>query len=94
LIFNDNDYGLISWKQQMHHAAPTGTQLTNPDFKRYAESFGIPGYRPQSVNELKKILAEAIKSRKLCLIEVPVETRVNMELSKKLGMLAGATPEA
>jgi len=45
IVFNDNDYGLISWKQQMSRGRSTGTKLGNPDIKRYAESFGIKGYK-------------------------------------------------
>jgi acetolactate synthase-1/2/3 large subunit len=90
LVFNDNNYGLITWKQQMHGGEPVGTALTNPDFKKYAESFGIPGYRPGTVAELRKVLTDAVKSRKLCLVEVPIDTSVNLELSKKLKGLAPA----
>lgn len=86
LIFNDNDYGLISWKQRMSRGHSTGTKLTNPDFKMYAESFGIKGYRPQNVLELKKQLTHSISSRELCVFEILVDTSVNQELIKKLNM--------
>src|SRR5699024_8001459 len=41
IVFNDNDYSLISWKQHMHTGHSTGTKISNPDFKALAESFGI-----------------------------------------------------
>jgi thiamine pyrophosphate-dependent acetolactate synthase large subunit-like protein len=53
VIFNDNDYGLISWKQRLSRGRSVHTTLGNPDFKAYAESFGIRGYRPRSVAELR-----------------------------------------
>ena len=53
IVFNDNDYGLISWKQYSHTKKTFGTGLTNPDFKKYAESFGIPGYAPKTLEELR-----------------------------------------
>jgi acetolactate synthase-1/2/3 large subunit len=84
LVFNDNDYGLISWKQQRSHGHATGTRLTNPDFKRYAESFGITGYQPRTLAELTQQLRAAITSKELCLVEVPVDPGVNFELVKKL----------
>ncbi len=84
IIFNDNDYGLISWKQQRAHGRSTGTRLTNPDFKQYAESFGITGYQPRTLAELKQQLNEAVTSRQLCLVEIPVDQRVNYELVEKL----------
>jgi acetolactate synthase-1/2/3 large subunit len=83
IIFNDNDYGLISWKQQVSRGHTTGTKISNPDFKAYAESFGIKGYRPSGVEELTAQLTESIRSKELCVFEVPVDTYVNAELIAK-----------
>jgi acetolactate synthase-1/2/3 large subunit len=41
LLFNDNDYGLISEKQAEHRGESTGTQFINSNFVTLAESFGI-----------------------------------------------------
>lgn len=84
VVFNDNDYGLISWQQDMSRGHCTGTHIGNPDFKAYAESFGIRAQRPQSVGELRAALGEAIDSRALRLIEIPVDTTVNRALIDKL----------
>jgi acetolactate synthase-1/2/3 large subunit len=84
LVFNDNDYGLISWKQQLSRGHSTGTRLTNPDFKAYAESFGITGYRPKTLAELTRQLREAVTSGTLCVMEIPVDQQVNTELVHKL----------
>jgi acetolactate synthase-1/2/3 large subunit len=84
IVFNDNDYGLISWKQFSHTKRTFGTGLTNPDFKKYAESFGIPAYAPKSLKELKGDLKEAVTGQELCLVEIPIQPRVNYELSEKL----------
>ncbi|HET8726851.1 MAG TPA: thiamine pyrophosphate-dependent enzyme, partial [Alphaproteobacteria bacterium] len=83
-VFNDNDYGLISWKQDLSRGRATGTRIGNPDFKAYAESFGIKAGRPDSVEALRSMVDEAIRSRELRVIEVPVEPRVNRELVAKL----------
>lgn len=84
VIFNDNDYGLISWKQHMARGRTAGTGITNPDFKAYVESFGIKSARPQSLAELKEQLRSAITSRELCVVEVPVDPSVNRHLIEKL----------
>jgi acetolactate synthase-1/2/3 large subunit len=84
IVFNDNDYGLISWKQHSHTQRSFGTHLTNPDFKKYAESFGIKGFRPSNLRELKDCLKDTISRQQLCLVEIPIETSVNYELSAKL----------
>ena len=72
LLFNDNDYGLISEKQVAHTGESFGTELTNPDFVAFAESFGIESYRPESPDELRASLRAAIDGE-MSLIEVPVE---------------------
>ena len=86
LIFNDNDYGLISWKQTQSKGRSTSTRLTNPDFRAYAESFGIKGYRPQTAWELEDQLSAAVTSNELSVIEVPVDPQVNQDLVTKLQM--------
>ncbi|MGQ5515719.1 acetolactate synthase large subunit [Halococcus saccharolyticus] len=73
LLYNDNDYGLISEKQAEHRGESTGTQLTNPDFVTFAESFGIEGYRPESWDELDDVLARVVPDDDIALVEVPVE---------------------
>jgi thiamine pyrophosphate-dependent acetolactate synthase large subunit-like protein len=84
VVFNDDDYGLISWKQDMSRERSTGTRISNPDFLAYAESFGVRAYRPRSVDELRAALDEAIRSRELRLIEVPVDPSVNRAPVEKL----------
>lgn len=85
LIFNDNNYGLITAKQRLRAGRIFGTELTNPDFKRYAESFGIRGYAPQTLSELKQNLKEALESNVLCIMEIGIDPAENLKLSKKLG---------
>jgi len=84
IIFNDNDYGLISWKQQMSRHQSTGTKITNPDFKAYAESFGIKGYRPGNVRELAGQLKKSLNSKELSVFEIPIDVSVNQALIRKL----------
>ena len=84
IILNDNNYGLIEWKQNMSEGKSFGTKLGNPDFVKLAESFGINGYKPNSVSNLKDILGNAIDSNELCLIEIPITTEVNDQLTNEL----------
>ncbi|WP_248906515.1 acetolactate synthase large subunit [Halocatena marina] len=73
IIFNDNDYGLISEKQRDHTGESFGTRLTNPDFVAYAESFGIDAYRPDSWTEIHDVLQATIPSDELSLVEIRIE---------------------
>ena len=45
LIWDDNAYGLISWKMDLEIGHNVETKFANPDFVAYAESFGAKGYR-------------------------------------------------
>jgi acetolactate synthase-1/2/3 large subunit len=83
IILNDNDYGLIRWKQEMSRNDSFGTRISNPDFKAYAESFGIKAYRPASIGELRSQLTEAITSTELRVLTVDVDASVNTELFEK-----------
>jgi acetolactate synthase-1/2/3 large subunit len=80
IILNDNNYGLIEWKQAMSEGKSFGTKLTNPDFVKLSESFGIEAYKPTDVSHLKSILNNAIDNKILTLIEIPIETDVNDKL--------------
>lgn len=84
VILNDDDYGLISWKQRMSRGRSVGTKIGNPEFKRYVESFGIRAYQPSSVSSLRRSLEEAITSHELSVVAVDIDTRCNDELVKKL----------
>jgi acetolactate synthase-1/2/3 large subunit len=84
IVFNDNDYGLISWKQYQHRERSVSTRIQNPDFKKFADSFGISGYRPEKLDDLRSTLKHAIEQQEMCLIEIPISTHVNNELTDKL----------
>lgn len=84
IIFNDNDYGLVSWKQKMGKGRTTGTRITNPDFRKYAESFGLRGYSPKNLAELKPQLREAIESDEISVVHIAVDPSVNYKLTERL----------
>ncbi|KYH27199.1 3D-(3,5/4)-trihydroxycyclohexane-1,2-dione hydrolase [Halalkalicoccus paucihalophilus] len=70
LLFNDDDYGLISEKQIDHTGEHFGTELSNPDFVAFAESFGIEGHRPETWSALEETLNEVVTSEGMALVEV------------------------
>ncbi|MFB6113961.1 MAG: acetolactate synthase large subunit [Halodesulfurarchaeum sp.] len=72
LVFNDEDYGLISEKQIDHTGEHFGTGLTNPDFGTLAESFGISAYRPTDYGELESVLETTVPSDSISLVEIPL----------------------
>ncbi len=59
LIWDDNAYGLISWKMDLEIGHNVDTHFGNPDFVAYAESFGAKGYRITAAAELLPDAAHA-----------------------------------
>ena len=54
IVLNDSSYGMIRWKQSHAGFADWGLEYKNPDFIKYAESYGATdtGYR-QWITSLK-----------------------------------------
>jgi len=87
LIFNDNAYGLIEWKQKIHYGHSTSVKVGNPDFVKLAESFGARGLRVRKAEDLAPFLAEALTSKIPVVIDCPVDYNENLKLSERLGKL-------
>jgi len=87
LIWNDSMYGLIQWHQLKAFGRSSNVEFKNPDFVKYAESFGAKGYRINSPEELVPVLKQAIEDDTVVLVDCPVDYAENMKLTEKLGGL-------
>ena len=87
LIWRDNEYGLITWHQMRAFGRKSCTEFTNPDFVKYAESFGAKGIRIESTDELVPALKQAISEDMVVVIDCPVDYSVNMEFTDRMGQL-------
>jgi acetolactate synthase I/II/III large subunit len=87
LIWTDSEYGLIKWHQLRHFGRPSNISFNNPDFVKYAESFGAKGYRVESAADLLPTLKQAIADDTVVIIDCPVDYSENMKLTQKLGEL-------
>jgi len=87
VIWNDSEYGLIRWHQERHFGRACFIDFKNPDFVKYAESFGAKGYRVESADALIPTLKQAIADDTVVVIDVPVDYSENMKLTEKLGNL-------
>jgi len=85
LIWNDSGYGLIEWKQRAQLGRTFGVRFTNPDFVKYAESFGARGYRVTSADELLPILRRALEDPVVSVIDCPVDYSENLAQVEHLG---------
>src|SRR3546814_6047817 len=83
LILNDTSYGMIRGKQANMGFKDWGLTYGNPDFVKYAESYGANGYRVGSAAELPKLLARCLEAPGVKLIEVPVDYSDNGPILNK-----------
>ena len=92
LILNDNSYGMIRWKQANMGFKDWGLTYGNPDFVKYAESYGANGYRVESAAHLDELLKHTLATPGVHLIDCAVDYSDNdkilnrdiKELSAKL----------
>jgi acetolactate synthase-1/2/3 large subunit len=90
VVWRDDGYGLIDWKQRTEFDHPFGVDFTNPDFVAYAASFGLAAFRPSSSADLFPTLMRALEHDGPSLVEVPIDYRENVRLTERLGALAPA----
>jgi acetolactate synthase-1/2/3 large subunit len=77
LILRDDAYGMIRWKQANMGFADFGLTYGNPDFVKYAESYGAHGHRAESAAHLKELLAHCLATPGVHLIDCPVDYSEN-----------------
>lgn len=88
LIFNDSCYGVIKTKQLKLFGRSAFVDFSNPDFVKYAESFGVKSYRVESANGLKPILQDAMQQIGISIIDCPVDYSENIFLSQSVSKLS------
>ena len=93
LIFNDNGYGLIEWKQINQFGHSTSIDFGNPDFVKFAESMGLKGYRVESAADLIPTLKKALADDVPAVIDCPVDYQENLRFSQKAGDLSCEIPQ-
>ncbi len=78
VVFNDGAYGNVRRIQDtsFNHRL-IASDLHNPDFVKFAESFGAQGRRAETPDELTTQVSEALKAESPALIEVPVGVMPN-----------------
>lgn len=87
LVWVDGSYGLIKWKMDIEEGAHDSVDFSNPDFVKYAESFGAQGREITAAEQLLPVLQQALADPGVTVIACPVDYRENMALVNKLGEL-------
>jgi acetolactate synthase I/II/III large subunit len=72
VVFNDNAYGNVARELDERWGGSYGAELTNPDFVKLAEAFGVLGLRADEPTDVGDLVRTAIEADRPALIEVPV----------------------
>jgi acetolactate synthase-1/2/3 large subunit len=83
IILRDDAYGMIKWKQANMDFANFGLDYGNPDFVKYAESYGAKGWRVEKTSQLGPMLSHCLMEPAVHLIDVPVDYSLNDETLNK-----------
>jgi acetolactate synthase-1/2/3 large subunit len=88
LIWVDGSYGMIKWEMDLELGHHSHVDFGNPDFVKFAESFGGNGYLIKQAKDLLPTLKRALADNSVSVIACPVDYTQNTMLTNKLGELS------
>ena len=91
VVWENEQYGSIVWKQDKKFGTHFGTDFTNPDFVKLAESFGMPAWRCESADDFGERLRHALTLDVPSLIVLPIDYSIDVAISEELGTETVAT---
>jgi len=75
IVFDNGAFGNVRRDRlELFDGRVIGADLVNPDFVKFADSFGVSAVRARTPEALRVSLERALASDRPCLIEVPIET--------------------
>lgn len=87
LIFRDQSYGLIKWKQMDQYGRSCYVDFSDPDFVKLAEAMHCAGYRVEKAEDLIPTLEKAFAQEVPAVIDVAVDYGENELLTQELSQL-------
>lgn len=79
VILNDNALGMVKLRQlQETNTTYKAEYKTQVDFANIAKAYGANGYEVQTTIELENALKDAIKSKKVCVIDVKIAQYIDI----------------
>ena len=91
IVLKDDAYGMIRWKQTGMGFDDHGLSFGNPDFVKYAESYGAHGHRLTATDAFTSLLKNCLESPGVHLIELPIDYSENDRvLNHEIQELSGA----
>jgi acetolactate synthase-1/2/3 large subunit len=85
VIWEDAQFGSIVWKQDKKFGRHFGTEFANPDFVKLADSFGMPAWRCEAVEDFGRHLRHALGLAVPSLIVLPIDYSLDVSISEELG---------
>lgn len=81
VVWEDHQYGLIKWKQEMHFQAHSHTELPHSNLEMVASAIGCHAKRIASADDFKPVLDWALANNdNPTVLVVPVDYSENMKL--------------
>jgi acetolactate synthase-1/2/3 large subunit len=87
MVWEDNEYGLIAWKQWAEFGHHTDLSFGNPKWDYLAKAFGWDYHQVNDSVDMKPRLQEALDHKGPSLVVVSIDYDENQKLTKKLGQL-------
>ena len=88
MVWQDNEYGLIAWKQTAEFGRHTDLSFNNPDWMKLAAAFDWGGHYVENSADLVDTLQNAFSENGPSLVVVQIDYSENMKLTERLGNIA------
>ncbi len=85
MVWEDNMYGLIAWKQTNQFGRHTDLTFDNPDWMQLASAFGWHGHHVTNADDLQGTISTALAESGPSLIVLPIDYRENAILTERMG---------
>jgi acetolactate synthase-1/2/3 large subunit len=82
VIWENQQFGSIVWKQDAKFGRHFGVDFTNPDFVQLAQAFGLPGFRCESVEDFPAHLDKALSLDEPSIVVVPIDYSQDIALEE------------
>lgn len=87
MVWEDNAYGMIAWKQENDFGRHTDLSFGNPKWLSLTDAFGWNGFICDDSRGLRATLEEALATPGPSLVVVPIDYTENARLKPQLGEL-------
>jgi acetolactate synthase I/II/III large subunit len=84
IVFRDGGYNMVAFQQELAYGRSSGTDFGNPDFVKYAESFGCVGLRVTRPDNLLPTLRKALEAPGVVVVDIPTDYSKNVEIGEHI----------